>query len=202
MQRILNDADYVVDDMLKGFVKAHSDLVRTTENPRVLLTANPPKDRPAVVTGGGSGHKPAFIGYIGKNMCDAAAVGEIFSSPPVTAFHDAFKAADCGHGVACLYGTYSGDNMNVKMAIKLAAKEGITVKTVIANDDVPSAPRGRARKAQRGRGRGADVESRLGEGLPWREPRRGNRGGAKGHRQHEERRYRANSLHFAGCWSS
>ena len=146
MQRILNDADYVVDDMLKGFVKAHSDLVRTTENPRVLLTANPPKDRPAVVTGGGSGHKPAFIGYIGKNMCDAAAVGEIFSSPPVTAFHDAFKAADCGHGVACLYGNYSGDNMNVKMAIKLAAKEGITVKTVIANDDVPSAPKGEREK--------------------------------------------------------
>jgi dihydroxyacetone kinase-like protein len=153
MQRILNDPDNVVEDMLKGYVKAHSDLVQATDNPRVLLSASPPKDRVAIVTGGGSGHKPAFIGYIGKNMVDAVAVGEIFSSPPATAFYDAFKAADCGHGVACLYGNYSGDNMNVKMAIKMAAKDGITVKTVIANDDVPSAP-----KAERGKRRGVAGE--------------------------------------------
>jgi dihydroxyacetone kinase-like protein len=141
MQRILNNPDYVVDDMLKGFVKAHPDIVKATANPRVLLSATPPRDRVAIVTGGGSGHKPAFIGYIGKNMCDAAAVGEIFSSPTAAAFRDAFKAADSGKGVACLYGNYSGDNMNVKMAVKMAQKEGITVKTVVANDDVASAPK-------------------------------------------------------------
>ncbi|MDR0653184.1 MAG: dihydroxyacetone kinase subunit DhaK [Synergistaceae bacterium] len=158
MRRILNDPDKVVDDMLKGYAKAHSNLVRATDNPRVLLSATPPKDRVAIVTGGGSGHKPAFIGYIGRNMVDAAAVGEIFSSPPATAFHSAFKAADCGRGVACLYGNYSGDNMNVKMAIKMAAKDGITVKTVIANDDVPSAP-----KTEREKRRGV-----AGEVLMWK----------------------------------
>ncbi|MCK5517459.1 MAG: dihydroxyacetone kinase subunit DhaK [Desulfobulbaceae bacterium] len=94
----------------------------------------------AVVTGGGSGHKPAFIGYIGKNMVDAVAVGEIFSSPSAKAFYDAFKTADSGAGVACLYGNYAGDNMNVKMAIEMAEDDGIKVKTVVANDDVPSAP--------------------------------------------------------------
>ena len=56
------------------------------------------------------------------------------------AFCDAFKAVDSGNGVACLYGNYSGDNMNVKMAVKMAKKAGITVKTVVANDDVASAP--------------------------------------------------------------
>jgi dihydroxyacetone kinase-like protein len=153
MQRILNDPNNAVEDMLKGYAKAHAGLVRTTGNPRVLLSASPPKDRVAIVTGGGSGHKPAFIGYIGKNMVDAVAVGEVFSSPPAAAFYDAFKAADCGHGVACLYGNYSGDNMNVKMAVKMAAKDGITVKTVIANDDVPSAP-----KTERGKRRGVAGE--------------------------------------------
>ncbi len=93
-----------------------------------------------VVTGGGSGHKPAFIGYIGRNMVDAVAVGEIFTSPSAKAFYDAFKAADGGAGVACLYGNYAGDNMNVKMAKRMAAADGIRVETVIANDDVPSAP--------------------------------------------------------------
>lgn len=94
-----------------------------------------------IVTGGGSGHKPAFIGYIGENLCDAAAVGEIFSSPTAKAFLDAIKAADSGKGVACLYGNYAGDNMNVKMAMRKAKKLGIEVKTVVANDDCASAPK-------------------------------------------------------------
>jgi dihydroxyacetone kinase-like protein len=146
MQRILNNPDDVVDEMLKGFVKIHSDIVATTNNPRVLKRAELPAGRVGVVTGGGSGHKPAFIGYIGENLCDAVAVGEICSSPTAAAFLDAFRAADRGKGVACLYGNYSGDNMNVKMAVKMAAKEGIEVKTVVANDDAASAPKDQADK--------------------------------------------------------
>jgi dihydroxyacetone kinase-like protein len=93
-----------------------------------------------VVTGGGSGHKPAFIGYIGRNMLDAVAVGEVFTSPTARSFFDAFRAANGGKGVACLFGNYAGDTMNVKLAIEMAEDAGIPVKTVIANDDVPSAP--------------------------------------------------------------
>jgi dihydroxyacetone kinase-like protein len=146
MQRILNNPDNVVDEMLKGFVKVHGDIVAVTNNPRVLKRAELPPGRVGVVTGGGSGHKPAFIGYIGENLCDAAAVGEICTSPTAAAFLDAFRAADRGKGVACLYGNYSGDNMNVKMAVKMAAKEGIEVKTVVANDDAASAPKDQSDK--------------------------------------------------------
>ncbi|QNM06822.1 dihydroxyacetone kinase subunit DhaK [Qiania dongpingensis] len=142
MNRIVNDPNYVVEDMLKGFVKANSDIVAATENSRVLKYVNAPVEgKVGIVTGGGSGHKPAFIGYIGKNMCDAVAAGEIFSSPTAKAFLDAMRAADSGKGVACLYGNYAGDNMNVKMAVRSAKKEGITVKTVVANDDCASAPK-------------------------------------------------------------
>ena len=146
MQRILNNPDDVVDEMLKGFVKIHSDIVSATDNPRVIKRKDITPGKVGVVTGGGSGHKPAFIGYIGENLCDAVAVGEIFSSPTAAAFLDAFRAANQGNGVACLYGNYSGDNMNVKMAIKMAEKEGIQVKTVVANDDVPSAPKDQLNK--------------------------------------------------------
>jgi dihydroxyacetone kinase-like protein len=146
MQRILNNPDSIVDEMLKGFVKAHRDIVTTTGNPRVIKRAGIPQGKVGVVTGGGSGHKPAFIGYLGENLCDAVAVGEICSSPTAGAFLDAFRVANQGKGVACLYGNYSGDNMNVKMAVKMAAKEGIQVKTVVANDDVASAPKDQAEK--------------------------------------------------------
>lgn len=152
MQRILNNPDNIVDEMLEGFVKTHSDivkLVKTSEdNPRgVVAAVNAPQaGKVGVVTGGGSGHKPAFVGYVGKNMCDATAVGEICSSPTAVAFLEAFRAADGGQGVACLYGNYSGDNMNVKMAVKMAKREGLTVKTVVANDDVASAPKDQREK--------------------------------------------------------
>ena len=147
MQRFLNNPDDVVDEMLRGFLKCHPDIVAETTNPRVLKYVHAPvQGKVGIVTGGGSGHKPAFIGYIGKNMCDAVAVGEICSSPTTNAFLDAFRAADSGKGVACLYGNYSGDNMNVKMAVKLAKKEGIEVRTVVANDDAASAPKDQAEK--------------------------------------------------------
>ena len=141
MQKITNKPNEVVDEMVEGFAKAHSSLIAKTDNPRVLKFREAPiPGKVGIVTGGGSGHKPAFIGYIGKNMVDAVAIGEIFSSPPAQMFYDAFKAADSGKGVACLYGNYAGDNMNVKMAIEMADDDDIEVKTVVANDDVPSAP--------------------------------------------------------------
>ncbi len=127
--------------MLEGLFKAHPHLVERTANPRVVKAAGTPKPgKVGVVTGGGSGHKPAFIGYVGRNLCDAVAVGEVFSSPSAQIFFDAFKAADGGAGVACLYGNYAGDNMNVKLARRMAEKAGIRVETVVANDDVASAP--------------------------------------------------------------
>ena len=147
MQRIINDPDLVVDDMLKGFVKAHSDLVVATDDPRVLKYVKAPIiGKVGIVTGGGSGHKPAFVGYLGRNMVDAVAVGEIFTSPGVRAFVEAFRAADGGRGVACLYGNYAGDNLNVRMAMQMVARQGLEVKTVVANDDVASAPKGEREK--------------------------------------------------------
>ncbi|MBM7344107.1 dihydroxyacetone kinase subunit DhaK [Pantoea coffeiphila] len=141
MNRIINDPDYVVEDAIQGYLKAHPAIYQATDNPRVLKRPQAPiAGKVGVVTGGGSGHEPAFLGYMGKNMLDAVAIGEVFSSPTAGAFLDAFKAADGGAGVACLYGNYAGDNMNVKMAIKKATAAGITVKTVVANDDVASAP--------------------------------------------------------------
>jgi len=141
MQRFINNPDEVVEDTVKGFIKAHSDIVRLAENPRVVVAKDAPHaGKVGVITGGGSGHEPAFIGYAGKNMLDAVAVGELFSSPTAKSFHDAIREANGGRGVICLYGNYAGDNMNVKMATKLAVKDGIEVATVVANDGVCSAP--------------------------------------------------------------
>nr|WP_216360084.1 dihydroxyacetone kinase subunit DhaL [Variovorax boronicumulans] len=144
MNRVVNHPDRVVEDMLGGWLLAHGDSVEALPaNPRVVKRARAPeRGKVGVVTGGGSGHEPAFLGYVGDGMVDAVAVGEIFSSPTAKSFLDAIRTADGGAGVACLYGNYAGDNMNVGMAREMAEREGIVVRTVVANDDVPSAAKG------------------------------------------------------------
>ena len=71
LQRILNNPDLIVDEMLNGFIKAHPDIVQGTQHPRVLKRSGIQTGKVGVATGGGSGHKPAFIGYVGENLCDA-----------------------------------------------------------------------------------------------------------------------------------
>jgi dihydroxyacetone kinase-like protein len=141
MNRVINDPDLVVEDMLAGILVAHPELAQYENNPRVIRKRiASPAGQVGIVTGGGSGHEPAFLGYVGPGLVDAVAVGEIFSSPTAKSFFDAFRAADQGAGVACLYGNYAGDNMNVKLAMKMAASKDMNIRTVVANDDVASAP--------------------------------------------------------------
>lgn len=142
MNRVINDPDQVVEDMLQGILVAHPELAQYEANPRVIRKRRLSQaGLVGIVTGGGSGHEPAFLGYVGPGLVDAVAVGEIFSSPTAKSFFDAFRAADQGAGVACLYGNYAGDNMNVKLAMKMAVSKDMRIRTVVANDDVASAPR-------------------------------------------------------------
>lgn len=141
MQRFVNNADFIVDDMLQGLVKANPEIKFCDENDHVISKAVMTENKVGLVTGGGSGHEPAFVGYIGDGMLDSVAIGEVFASPPAQAFYDAIMDADQGKGVAVLFGNYAGDNMNVKMAVQMAEDEDIEVKYLVANDDVASAPK-------------------------------------------------------------
>ena len=137
MQIFCNETSDIVDDSIKGFIKCHHRHVSHTECPRTIkLKKAPIAGKVGVVSGGGSGHAPAFMGYIGENMLDAVAIGNIFTPPSSESFYNAFKAADSGNGVICLYGNYIADIESAQEAINRAANDGIIVKTVIANDDV------------------------------------------------------------------
>ncbi|MGM0114131.1 dihydroxyacetone kinase subunit DhaK [Enterococcus sp. DIV0187] len=141
MQRFVNDPDYVVEDMLKGFVLANPEVELAKANDHVVMKKEKRNGKVGVITGGGSGHEPAFLGYTGEGLLDAVAIGEVFASPPAQAFYDAMLEADTEAGVACLFGNYAGDNMNVKMAIQMAEDDDIEVKYVVATDDVASSPK-------------------------------------------------------------
>jgi dihydroxyacetone kinase-like protein len=142
MKKFINDPYDVVDEMLEGFVEVHSQYVRRLETARVLVKRDAPVvDKVGIVSGGGSGHKPAFIGFIGEGMLDAVAVGEVFTSPPPLACFEAAKAVSSGKGVLFLLGNYAGDVMNFQLAADMAQAEGIRIEQAISTDDVGSGPR-------------------------------------------------------------
>ena len=147
MKKFINDPYDVVDEMLEGFLDVHKKYVRKLETARTVVRVDgPAKDKVGVVTGGGSGHKPAFIGFVGPGMLDAVAVGEIFTSPPPMACFEAAKAADGGRGVLFLLGNYAGDVMNFQLATDMAKAEGIPVEQVILTDDVGSGAKDEAHR--------------------------------------------------------
>lgn len=142
MKKLINEPLHFVDETIEGILCAYGDRVRTLEdNNRVLLSnAAVTEGKVGIVTGGGSGHLPVFLGYVGQGMLDGCAIGNVFASPSSETMLDMIRACDRGRGVLCLYGNYGGDNMNFDMACELAEFEDIATQTVRVSDDVASAP--------------------------------------------------------------
>lgn len=142
MKRILNNPIDFVKDMLDGVLKAHpKDLTITAGDIHcVVRTDAPVPDKVGIASGGGSGHLPLFIGYIGQGMLDGCAVGDVFASPNAEQMLEVTRKINSSKGVLYIYGNYGGDIMNFDMAAELAAMEGIEVKTVVVSDDIASAP--------------------------------------------------------------
>ena len=151
-KKLINDPFDVVDEMLEGFVWAHSNIVEAVGSRVVARRVEPGGARTpkvGVVVGGGSGHEPAFAGYVGAGMADAAACGNVFASPPPDDILTAIRVANMGQGVVLTYGNYAGDVLNFDKAAELAAAEGIETLTVRVSDDVASA-KGSERAKRRG----------------------------------------------------
>jgi dihydroxyacetone kinase-like protein len=143
MQKILNDPNAFVDEMLDGILLAHPDQLRVAGDSRAIVRARAPvQGKVGIATGGGSGHLPVFLGYVGEGLADGVAVGNVFASPSAEQMLEVTKAINGGAGVLYLYGNYGGDVMNFDLAAELADAEGIEVATVLGADDVASAPRG------------------------------------------------------------
>ena len=140
MKKILNAPSAYVDETLAGLCAAFPSSYKLA-GARVLARAGGPvRGKVGIVTGGGSGHLPVFLGYVGEGLLDACAVGNVFAGPRVADCMSAFQAADGGAGVLALYGNYGGDRMNFEMAIEELASDTFKCNSVRVADDVASAP--------------------------------------------------------------
>lgn len=142
MKKILNDPKEFVPEMLDGLLKAHPDMLSFAGNdPHCIVRADSPvQGKVALATGGGSGHLPVFLGYVGKGLLDGCAVGDVFASPSADQMAELTKRIHGGKGVVYIYGNYGGDVMNFDMAAEMVSMDDIEVRTVLVKDDVASAP--------------------------------------------------------------
>ncbi|MEZ5848385.1 MAG: dihydroxyacetone kinase subunit DhaL [Geminicoccaceae bacterium] len=142
---LINNPRDIIDEAIAGMVSAHPDMLEVIGGTgRAVVAKDGPREgKVGIVIGGGSGHEPAFAGYVGRGLADAAAVGNVFASPSPEQIADAARAVDGGAGVLFLYGNYTGDVLNFDMAAELVGRQGVTVRSFAVADDVASAPVGR-----------------------------------------------------------
>src|SRR5712691_7522862 len=136
MKKLINSAETVVTDALAGLAAAHPSLAVDIENKVITRAGGPTAGKVGLISGGGSGHEPMHVGFVGFGMLDAACPGEVFTSPVPDQMLAATKAVSGGAGVLHVVKNYTGDVLNFQMAAELAADEGIEVAPVVVNDDV------------------------------------------------------------------
>jgi phosphoenolpyruvate---glycerone phosphotransferase subunit DhaK len=135
-KKILNDPRQATEEMMQGLVLAYDGRVARVEGDGALYLKDVASAKVALLVGGGSGHEPIFGGFLGKNLADGAACGEVFTSPSPQTICAAAHAINRGRGVVFVYGNYAGDNMNFDMAAEMLAMEGIETRTIRVRDDV------------------------------------------------------------------
>ncbi|MEC3993856.1 dihydroxyacetone kinase subunit DhaK [Actinacidiphila sp. DG2A-62] len=157
-----NAPDELVDDALAGYALAHADAVRWDERDGFLRVLRPaPARRVGLVSGGGSGHEPLHLGYVGPGMLDAACPGRVFASPHNRQVLAAARAVAREDGVLLLVKNYTGDRINFGIAAERLAHEGVRCGRVLIDDDLASQSEDSA-AGRRGTGAAVLVEKILG----------------------------------------
>lgn len=139
MKRLVNNPENIVEDVIEGYTKAFDDVKVSELSERVVARKNINKDKVGIIIGGGSGHEPLFLGYVGEGFADACVIGHINTSPDPYAVYSAIKEVGSNKGVLLMYGNYTGDVLNFDMAQDMAIAEGYKVKSLQITDDVVSA---------------------------------------------------------------
>jgi len=141
VKKLINNPDDIVNELIEGFVLVNSSRVKRIGSSNAVARIDAPvSGKVGIVIGGGAGHEPLFLEYIGEGMADAEAHGQIFAAPSPDIVMDAIRAANGGQGVILLYNNYAGDVLNFGIAQEMAREEGIQIETVLVNDEISSAP--------------------------------------------------------------
>lgn len=139
-QFFFNQRASLVNDVIEGTIIASpwNNLARLESDPaiRVVVRRDLNKNNVAVISGGGAGHEPAHVGFIGKGMLTAAVCGDLFASPSVDAVLTAIQAVTGEAGCLLIVKNYTGDRLNFGLAAEKARRLGYNVEMLIVGDDI------------------------------------------------------------------
>ena len=131
MKKLINAPEALGAEALAGFAAAHRDIVALGEG--FVARAEPNRAKVALVSGGGAGHEPLHVGFVGRGMLDAAVPGAVFTSPTPDRILAAAEAVAGEPGVLFIVKNYEGDVMNFEMAAEMLAAPSARV---LVDDDV------------------------------------------------------------------
>lgn len=138
MKKIINAPENYTDDMLRGIYSANSMVKYVEDDLHCYCIAEKKPGKVAIITGGGTGHLPLFLGYVGEGLLDGCGVGGVFQSPSSEQIYNVAKEVEAGAGVLFLYGNYTGDIMNFDMAAEMLEMDDIETRSIVGADDVNS----------------------------------------------------------------
>jgi phosphoenolpyruvate---glycerone phosphotransferase subunit DhaK len=137
MKKFVNDPKNYVPEMLRGIALANPDTLKYVPEYNLIMRTDAPRDdKVSIVQGSGSGHEPAHVMTVGKGMLDAACPGDVFAAPPMDYVYETTKLLASEKGVLLLVNNYTGDRMAFDMSQELSQADGLTVRTLIIDDDV------------------------------------------------------------------
>jgi dihydroxyacetone kinase-like protein len=149
MKKFMNGVDTMVAESLEGFVRAHESRLVFGPGGKFVRRRALASGKVAVISGGGAGHEPLHVGFVGAGMLDAACTGHIFTSPTPDQIVAAIEATDTGAGCLLVVKNYDGDVMNFEMAAEMAAARH-AIDMVVVKDDVAHGNRSQGRRGVAG----------------------------------------------------
>ena len=146
---MFNDRKNIVEEMLDGYIAAHSKLIALS-NGLVVRASRKPEGRVGLVVANGTGHEPAMIGWVGPGLLDVNVPGPIFSSPGPAQIVAGIKEANRGAGVLLLVSSHAGDIMNAFFMTTSIQRHLIEQKTGEGVPDCSSSGRSSVRSRSGG----------------------------------------------------
>lgn len=135
MKKLINNKENIIEEMIQGIIKTNKNVQRVNGF-NAIYNKNFDKNKVALISGGGSGHEPAHMGFVGKGMLTGAVAGEVFTSPTPDQIESVINELDSQKGTLLIIKNYTGDKLNFEIAQQLAQANGKKVETVLVNDDV------------------------------------------------------------------
>lgn len=136
MKKFINDPAHLTAELLEGMSLAFGDKIRLEAGKLVVRAQPKSPDKVAIATLGGAGHEPALSGFVGAGMLDISVVGDIFAAPAAPKVFQALKSIDREAGVLLVVLNHAGDVMGSNIALEMASKQGLHVRSLLTHEDI------------------------------------------------------------------